>query len=111
MAPASLRRTDPDADSARPLELPCRVPEIVVPGSVTSYRIPLVTNARRFTTGHRIRLVVTSDDQERNTPAIMGFRHAPVGTSSRNAVRSSSRLVLSVAGQPGRGTPEAGVNS
>ncbi|MDH6521969.1 putative acyl esterase [Streptomyces sp. SAI-135] len=108
---ASLRRTDPDADSARPLELPCREPKSVVPGLVTTYRIPLVTNARRFATGHRIRLVVTSDDQDRSTPAIMGFRHAPVGTSSRNTVHSSSRLVLSVAGQPDRHTPEAGVST
>ncbi|MFI8392227.1 CocE/NonD family hydrolase [Streptomyces sp. NPDC085540] len=108
---ASLRRTGPDADSAGPPELPCREAESVVPGLVTTYRIPLVTNARRFATGHRIRLVVTSDDQDDSTPAIMGFRHAPVGTSSRNTVHSSSRLVLSVAGQPDRGTLEAGVNS
>jgi hypothetical protein len=27
-------------------------------------------------------------------PAIMNFRHASVGTSSLNAVRSSSRLLL-----------------
>lgn len=29
-------------------------------------------------------------------PAIMGFRHAPVGTSSRNTIHSSSRLLLPV---------------
>ncbi|WP_420078689.1 CocE/NonD family hydrolase [Streptomyces sp. JL4002] len=105
---ASLRRTDAHADAAAPLELPCRESEIVVPGSVTRYRIPLVTNARRFATGHSIRLVVTSDDQDRSTPAIMGFRHAPVGTSSRNSVHSSSRLVLSVADRRRRRNPEAG---
>ncbi|WP_329107241.1 CocE/NonD family hydrolase [Streptomyces sp. NBC_01439] len=108
---AGLRRIDPDADSAGPPQLPCREPESVVPGLVTTYRIPLVTNARRFATGHRIRLVVTSDDQDHSTPAIMGFRHAPVGTSSRNTVHSSSRLVLSVSGQPDRHTPEAGVST
>jgi predicted acyl esterase len=93
---ASLRRVDPTTSSDGPLELPCREADIVVPGSITTYRIPLVTNARRFAVGHRVRLVVTSDDQDDSTPAIMGFRHAAVGTS-RNTVHSSSRLVLTVA--------------
>ena len=94
---ASLRRVDPAASSVGSPELPCREAEIVVPGSITTYRIPLVTNARRFAAGHRVRLVLTSDDQDENTPAIMGFRHATVGTS-RNTIHSSSRLVLAVAG-------------
>ena len=91
---ASLRRVDPAASS---LELPCREAEIVIPGAITTYRIPLVTNARRFAAGHRLRLVLTSDDQDEDTPAIMDFRHAPVGTS-RNTIHSSSKLVLPVAG-------------
>ena len=94
---ASLRRVDPAANSNGSLELPCREAEIVVPGAITNYRIPLVTNARRFAVGHRVRLVLTSDDQDETTPAIMEFRHAPVGTS-RNTIHSSSRLVLAVAG-------------
>ena len=94
---ASLRRVDPAASSNGSLELPCREADIVVPGAITTYRIPLVTNARRFAVGHRVRLVLTSDDQDETTPAIMGFRHAPVGTS-RNTIHSSSRLVLAVAG-------------
>jgi hypothetical protein len=53
-------------------------------------------NARRFAAGHRIRLVLASDDQPEYVPAIMGFRHASVGTSSRNVVRPSSRLLLPV---------------
>jgi hypothetical protein len=57
-----------------------------------------VPNARRFLAGHRIRLVLTSDDQNPDTPAIMGFRHATVGTSSLNTIRSSSRLVLPTLG-------------
>ncbi len=94
---ASLRRVDPTADADGRLELPCREAELVVPGSITTYRIPLVTNARRFAVGHRVRLVVTSDDQDDSTPAIMSFRHAPVG-ASRNTIHSSSRLVLAVSG-------------
>ncbi|ETZ98794.1 peptidase S15 domain protein [Mycobacterium kansasii 824] len=58
----------------------------------------MVPNARRFKSGHRIQLVLTSDDQDPSVPAIMGFRHASVGTSSLNTVRSSSRLLLPVLG-------------
>ena len=65
-------------------------------GEDVAYRIPLVPNARRFNAGHRIRLILTSDDQDPDTPAIMNFRHASVGTSSLNTVRSSSRLLLPV---------------
>jgi uncharacterized protein len=56
----------------------------------------LVPNARRFAAGHRVRLVLTGDDQALSTPAIMSLRHAAVGTSSRDTVRSSSRLLLPV---------------
>ncbi|ETW21151.1 hypothetical protein MGAST_27905 [Mycobacterium gastri 'Wayne'] len=55
-------------------------------------------NARRFKSGHRIQLVLASDDQDPAVPAIMSFRHASVGTSSLNTVRSSSRLLLPVLG-------------
>jgi uncharacterized protein len=55
-----------------------------------------VPNARRFAAGHRIQLVLASDDQAPSIPAIMNFRHASVGTSSHNTVRSSSRLVLPI---------------
>ena len=65
-------------------------------GEDVVYRIPLVANARRFRSGHRLRLVLTSDDQDPATPAIMNFRHASVGTNSLNTVRSSSRLLLPV---------------
>jgi hypothetical protein len=53
-----------------------------------------VANARRFKAGHRVRLFVTSDDQDTNVPAMLTFRHASVGTSSLNVVNSSSRLML-----------------
>jgi hypothetical protein len=38
--------------------------------------------------------VLTSDDQDLSTAAMMNFRHATVGTSSLNAVRLSSRLLI-----------------
>jgi len=93
---ASLREVDEAASRPGAPVLPCRAPVAVPIGEDVTYRIPLVPNARRFNTGHRIRLVLTSDDQDPDTPAIMNFRHASVGTSSLNTVRSSSRLLLPV---------------
>jgi len=93
---ASLREVDPDRSRTGAPVLPCRHAEAVVPGEVTSYRVPLVPNARQFRSGHRIRVVLASDDQDSQVPAMMGFRHACVGTSSLNTVLSSSRLVLPV---------------
>lgn len=93
---ASLREVDESASRPGAPVLPCRNPQAVPIGEDVEYRIPLVANARRFQAGHRIRLVLTSDDQDPSTPAIMSFRHASVGTSSRNTVRSSSRLLLPV---------------
>jgi predicted acyl esterase len=62
--------------------LPCRTYEAVPIGEVVRYRVPLVDNARRFRVGHRIRVVLAGDDQNPETPAIMGFRDAPVGTAA-----------------------------
>lgn len=93
---ASLRAVDEAASRDGAPVLPCRTPQGVPVGEDVEYRVPLAPNARRFAAGHRIRLVLTSDDQDPSTPAIMNFRHAGVGTSSLNTVRSSSRLLLPV---------------
>ncbi|OBB59909.1 peptidase S15 [Mycobacterium sp. 852013-51886_SCH5428379] len=93
---ASLRAVDESASRDGAPVLPCRTPQGVPVGEAVEYRIPLVPNARRFGVGHRIRLVLTSDDQDPATPSIMNFRHGAVGTSSRNTVHSSSRLLLPV---------------
>ncbi len=95
---ASLREVDESASRPGAPVLPCRNAQAVPIGDDVVYRIPLVPNARRFKAGHRIRLVLTSDDQDHSTPAIMNFRHASVGTSTLNTVRSSSRLLLPVLG-------------
>lgn len=95
---ASLRTVDEAASSDGAPVLPCTEAVPVPIGEDVTYRIPLVPNARRFAAGHRIRLVLTSDDQDPDVPAIMNFRHASVGTSSLNTVRSSSRLLLPVLG-------------
>ena len=93
---ASLREIDTAASVSGAPVLPCRTPAAVPIGEDVQYRIPLVPNARHFAGGHRIRLVLCSDDQDPARPAMMNFRHASVGTSSRNTVHSSSRLILPV---------------
>jgi predicted acyl esterase len=93
---ASLREIDEDASRPGAPVLPCRTAVAVPVGQDIVYRIPLLPNARRFRSGHRIRLTITSDDQHPEFPAIMDFRHAPVGTSTINTIRSSSRLLLPV---------------
>ncbi|OBF56323.1 peptidase S15 [Mycobacterium sp. 852002-50816_SCH5313054-b] len=93
---ASLREVDEAASRPGAPVLPCRNARGVPLGEDVVYRIPLVPNARRFGAGHRIRLILTSDDQDPSAPAIMNFRHAGVGTTSLNTVRSSSRLLLPV---------------
>ncbi|KAA0112035.1 CocE/NonD family hydrolase [Mycolicibacterium sp. P1-5] len=93
---ASLRGVDEAASRPGAPVLPCRSAAAVPIGVDVEYRIPLVPNARRFDTGHRVQVTITSDDRDPDTPAIMNFRHASVGTSSINTVRSSSRLLLPV---------------
>ena len=97
---AGLRAVDDAASRPGAPVLPCTAPAVVPAGEVLHYRIPLVANAHRFRVGHRFRLVVCSDDQSDDLPVIMGFRHAPVGTSSHNTVRSSSRLVVPILSPP-----------
>ena len=69
---ATLRTVDESAgEPGRPV-LRCADPVAVRPGHVTRYRIPLVANARRFRAGHRIRVVLASDDTTPGHPSIMG---------------------------------------
>jgi uncharacterized protein len=93
---AGLRTVDEErSEPGRPV-LDCRSFLAAPLGEVVEYRIPLVVTAHRIAAGHRLRLVLTSDDQRDDAPAIMGFQHATVGTTSRNTVHSSSHLLLSV---------------
>jgi predicted acyl esterase len=93
---ASLRAVDEAGSRDGVPVLPCTEAVAVPVGEQVAYRIPLVPNARRFESGHQLQLVLTSDDQSPQAPAIMNFRHASVGTSSLNTVFSSSRLLLPV---------------
>lgn len=67
----------------------------MAPGTLQRYRIRLIDNARRFKKGHRIGLLLRSDDREGGPPPL-GMHHLSVGTASRNTVYSSSRLTLPV---------------
>jgi uncharacterized protein len=91
---ASLRTVDAAASRAGRPVIEGRLPELVPINQPVSYRIPLVGNARRIPAGSRLQLLLTSDDQAKHLPSMLGFRHATVGTSSLNRIASSSRLVL-----------------
>ena len=94
---ASLREVDEAASWPGAPVLP--VPPSAGRADRRGRRVPNPVGAQRpplRTPGHRIRLVLASDDQDPTAPAIMNFRHASVGTSSLNTVRSSSRLLLPV---------------
>ncbi len=91
-----LREVDPTESRAGAPILPCRNPQAVPIGEPVEYRIPLIPNPRRFRVGHRIQLMVTSDDQPKDIPALLDYRHPPVGTTTRNTIHSSSSLLLPV---------------
>jgi uncharacterized protein len=94
---AGLRKVDEERSKQAAPVLPCDTFEAVPIGQKITCRIPLVSNARRFKVGHKIRLYLTTDDQNKDVPAPLEFRHVSIGTSSFNRVFSSSRLSLPVA--------------
>jgi predicted acyl esterase len=93
---AGFRTVDEVASRTGAPVLSCRTFDAVPIAEPTRYRMPLVQNARRFKAGHRIRLYLMSDDHDPKSHALMSFRHASVGTSSRNTVTSASRLFLPI---------------
>ena len=93
---AGLRAVDEASTKPGAPVLTCRTFEAVPIGKKVNYRIPLVPNARRFRAGHKLRLYLTSDDQNAHRPAPLEFRHASIGTSSFNTIFSSSRLLLPI---------------
>lgn len=95
---AGLRAVDPQRSAPGAPVLPCDRFEAVPIGELVQYRIPLVPNARRLKQGHRLRVYLTSDDQDASKPALLMFRHGSIGTSSVNSVLSTSRLLLPVVG-------------
>jgi hypothetical protein len=49
---------------------------------------------------NKIRLYLTTDDQGKEKPALLFFRHASIGTNSLNTIPPSSRLLLPVLPRP-----------
>jgi uncharacterized protein len=94
---ASMRAVDETASEPGAPSLPCTSAEAVPVNQPVSYRIPIIGTGYRFAAGHRLRLILTSDDQDPRFPAEMSFRHASVGTSSLNRIAAASRLLLPVA--------------
>jgi predicted acyl esterase len=93
---AGLREVDASQSRVGAPVLPCRNFKAIPVGEKVQYRIPLVPNARRFKAGSKIRLLISSDDQNKEIPALLEFRHASVGNSCLSKILSSSRLLLPV---------------
>ena len=93
---AMLRKVDEKTSVAGAPVVPCREPEVVPLGEPVTYRIPVVPNARRIQPGHTLRLSLTSCDQGKDAPTVLGFRHAPIGGGTLNTILSSSRLLLPI---------------
>lgn len=91
---AGMRAIDEAASKPGAPVLPCVSFEAVPVGEIVRYRMPVVPNSRCFRSGHRIRLLLTTDDQSKDVDTPMGFKHASIGTSSFNTIFSSSRLLL-----------------
>ena len=93
---ATLRAVDEANSQPGAPVIPCREPAPIPVGDVVRYRIPIVPNARRIAPGHRLQLVLASEDEGKGGPTVLGFTHTSVGESSLNTVLSSSRLLLPV---------------
>jgi len=93
---AGLREVDESKSRIGAPVLPCKKFKPIPVGEKVQYRIPLVPNARRFKAGSKIRLLLTNDDQNKEIPSPLEFRHASIGTSCLSKILSSSRLLLPV---------------
>jgi uncharacterized protein len=100
---AMLREVDETASVPGAPVVRCREPRAIPVGRSVTYRVPIVPNARHIDAGHRLRLTLTSSDEAKGAPTILGFTHSPIGGASLNTVHSSSRLLLPVLdGAPAR---------
>jgi predicted acyl esterase len=93
---AMLRTVNEQASVPGAPVVECREPAVMGVGELVTYRIPVAPNARRISPGHQLRLTLTSSDQAKDAPRVLGFTHTPLGGSSVNTVHSSSRLLLPV---------------
>lgn len=91
---ATLRHTDETRSLPGAPAVTCQRPAAIPVGAMVTYRIPIVLNARRIAAGHRLRLLLASDDQAKDAPKLLGFEHTSILEPSVNTVHSSSRLLL-----------------
>lgn len=91
---AGLREVDEAASRTGAPWLPCRNFQAVPVGGKITYRIPIVPNAYRFNAGHRVRLFLTNDDQDKRKPAIAQFRHDGIGLNCISDIFASSELLI-----------------
>lgn len=93
---AGLREVDESKSRIGAPVLPCKNFKPIPVGEKVQYRIPIVPNARRFKAGSQIRLIITNDDQNKEIPAPLEFRHGSIGLNALSKVLSSSRLLLPI---------------
>jgi len=91
---ATLREVDEERSVPGAPVVPCTTPVAVPVGETVTYRIPLVPNARRIAAGHRLRVVLAGDDQTKDAPTLLGFKHTSITEPSVSTVFSGSRLLL-----------------
>jgi uncharacterized protein len=92
---ASLSRVVEEKSEPGALVIDHRRPTVPV-GQHVLYRIPMVANARRIVRGHRLRLILASEDDEGRNASLFGFSHTVVRESSVNTVYNVSRLLLPI---------------
>jgi len=89
---ASHRALDPVRSKPyRPAHAHDRM-EPLCPGEITSFEIAILPTAHRFVPGHRLRLLLTSED--RHGFAMQGLYHTGTGLAARNQIFSGSRLIV-----------------
>jgi uncharacterized protein len=92
---ASHRALDPERSKPyRPVHPHDRA-EPLVPGEPTRFEIAIVPTAQRFKPGQKLRLILTSDDDE--DFAMQGLSHVPCGQAARNRIFTASTLMVPIA--------------
>jgi predicted acyl esterase len=93
---ASMRTVNEQRSTPGAPVLDCSEPIAVPVGERVRYSIPIVANARRLLTGHRLSILLGSSDTTDPSLQSLGFTHTPIGDSSLNTIHSTSQLLLPV---------------
>lgn len=93
---ASHRALDPVRSKPYRPEHPHDRAEALTPGVATDFEIAILPTAHRFAAGHRLRIAITSEDD--NGFAMQGMTHTGLGMPARNRIFSRSTLVVPLNG-------------